>query len=134
MKEEVWENLSTISINQNIVSSDHAQLMVMLDLSSIVGLASALPQERASFLGTSWMRPSENNFLLKSIQPGNVDIDQFKRMMNEEAVPDFQGLDTNSIAGVLETSYSVTNHVVKGCDMANTKNRQNEWDQVYPHW
>ena len=134
LKEEVLDNVRGISVNHTVTGSDHAPLVLELNFSGITSLAPALLQERAEYLGVSWVMPSKSKFLVKSVRFSDVDIERFKRMMNEEVVPDLQGMNTNTIAGILETSYSVINNVANGCKKANAENGRNEWVQDHPRW
>ena len=137
VKEKALNYLKSVEVNQYISGSDHAPLMVELNLPVVFESAPELLLERCSNLGSSCYdgENKKNRYMMKSPSYKCVDLNRFRSIMNETTPPDLQQINSEVAPTILEDGNVIINEIAKQCKLPlRVMTEQNEWDRNHPRW
>ena len=137
ISQKLLNHLKSVEINQNILMSDHAPMMVKLNLTRMQDVTLSVLTERARDLGRSYFDSnySDHSCIVKGLAYKQVDVNRFKIAIEEAIPPNLDAIDVESVCTGLESATRIINRVAKECKLRNGRERDgNEWDQNHPRW
>ena len=135
--EKVLNHLKCVEISQNILGSDHAPMMVRLNLTSVRNMPISLLTERATDLGRSYFDSNCRNhsYMVRGLACKYVDMNRFKIEIERAMPPNLDVINIETVCTGLESATRIINRVAKDCKLPNRREHgQNEWDQNHPRW